>query len=62
MIEEEKRFSHGRSDTDTMIRFQDDLSNAREEAAEAKYKYYAAVIDLSRREGTLLKRYWEGPL
>jgi len=60
--EEEKRFRYGRSDTDTLIRFQGDLLKARETAAAAKYRYYASLIDLSLKEGTLLNHYWEGAL
>jgi outer membrane protein TolC len=57
--EELKRFNHGRSDTDTIIRFQEDLILARLAAAEAKFQYHISVIDLNRKEATLLSKYWD---
>lgn len=57
--EELKRFNHGRSDTDTIIRFQEDVILARLSAAEAKFQYHIAVIDLKRKEATLLSKYWD---
>lgn len=57
--EELKRFNHGRSDTDTIIRFQEDVILARLSAAEAKFQYHIAVIDLKRKESTLLSKYWD---
>lgn len=60
--EEEKRFNTGRSSTDTLIRFQEDLLLARWEAAAALYGYQAALIDLKVQEGTLLNAYWNGEL
>ena len=55
--EEEKRFQQGRSDTDTLVRFQEDVVRARGEAAEAKYRYHLAVVDLQRKSGRLLWAY-----
>jgi outer membrane protein TolC len=60
--EEEKRFRYGRSDTDTMIRFQEDWLKAREAELEAKHLYQTALVDLAVKEGTLLDKYWEGKL
>jgi outer membrane protein TolC len=57
--EEESRFNVGRSNTDTLIRFQEDVIRARELAALAKYQYMAALIDLEVEKGTLLNTYWE---
>ena len=62
LAEEEKRFRSGRSDTDTIVRFQEDLIQARWKVAQAKYNYHAAIIDLKREEGILLKQYWDGEL
>lgn len=56
---EEKRFSQGRSDTDTLIRFQDDVTRSKWIAAQAKYSYYTALIDLRVQEGRLLNQYWD---
>ncbi len=59
--EEEKRFSQGRSNTDTLIRFQEELLQARFSAAEAKYRYHVAMVDLELKQGILLGKYhWGG--
>ncbi len=57
--EEDKRFSRGRSDTDMLIRFQEDAIEAKRLDVNAKYDYSAALIDLRRAEGSLLKHFWE---
>lgn len=62
MEEEEERFRYGRSDTDTLIRFQEDWLKAREAELEAKHLYQTALVDLGVKEGTLLNKYWEGKL
>ena len=62
LAEEEKRFNRGRSDTDTLIRFQADSSQARLLTAEAKFQYYLAIIDLLKKEGSLLDKYWDGKI
>ncbi|VAX37344.1 hypothetical protein MNBD_UNCLBAC01-882 [hydrothermal vent metagenome] len=54
--EEEKRFNQGRSDTDTLIRFQEDLARARSDAASSKHRYHTALVDLKQKSGVLLKR------
>ncbi|HLF18562.1 MAG TPA: TolC family protein [Candidatus Omnitrophota bacterium] len=59
LVEEEKRFNVGRSDTDTVIRFQEDLIQARWMAADAKYRYQVSLIDLQLKEATLLNSYWK---
>lgn len=56
--EEEKRFNQGRSTTDILIRYQEDLIIARDAAAQEKYKYIIAMIDLDVAKGMLLKKYW----
>ncbi|HBR15580.1 MAG TPA: hypothetical protein DD723_08605 [Candidatus Omnitrophica bacterium] len=60
--EEEKRFLQGRSDTDTMIRFQEDVLSSKDAAANAKHRYLTALIDLRQEMGTLLDTYWDGKL
>ena len=60
--EEEKRFKRGRSDTDTIIRFQEDLNQARLLAAEAKFLYQEELINLRQAEGSLLNEYWDGEI
>lgn len=53
--EEEKRFQQGRSDTDTLIRFQNDLVLARASAAKAKHRYAVALVDLEFKKGSLVE-------
>lgn len=60
--EEVKRFGYGRSDTDTLIRFQEDLVQAQDRVIIAVHRYHTALVDLRKKEGTLLKRYWKGKL
>jgi len=60
--EEEKRFDRGRSDTDTLIRFQEDVIQDRLRAAQAKHRYHSSIVELEKRKGTLLNKYWTGVL
>jgi outer membrane protein TolC len=57
--EEERRFLSGRSDTDTLIRYQQDLLDARVALIEMYYKVKIAEIELSLAENSLLARYTE---
>lgn len=57
--EEEKRFRYGRSETDVLIRFQEDWLEAEEAAAAAKHRYHTARVDLALKEGSLLDKYWK---
>lgn len=57
--EQEKIFRRGRSDSDTVIRYQEDALSARKRAANAFFDYYAALIDLRKKEGTLLEEHWD---
>lgn len=54
---EAKRFRYGRSDTDTLIRFQEDVVRARDDVAGAAHRYHTALVDLRRTEGVLLEQY-----
>ncbi len=56
---EEKRFDHGRSNTDTIIRYQEDAIQAEWQALQDKYNFLAAQIDLRVKESSLLNQYWE---
>jgi len=47
-------------DTDTLIRFQREVALTESTASEAKFRYYAALIDLRKKEGILLNEYWDG--
>jgi outer membrane protein TolC len=60
--EQEKVFGLGRSDSDTVIRFQEDALNARVQSVQAHYDYFTSLIELKRREGVLLKEYWDGEI
>lgn len=62
LAEELKRFRYGRSDTDSVIRFQEDVVQAKNEVAVAMHRYYTALVDLRQKEGALLKKYWEGEI
>jgi outer membrane protein len=52
--EEEKKFSYGRSDSDTLIRFQNDALQASEKSLDAAINYKLASVNLSRIKNTLL--------
>jgi len=55
--EEAKRFNLGRSDTDTLIRYQEDLITAKEAAVSDQYQFLISLIDLKLKEGLLLGPY-----
>lgn len=59
---EEKRFRYGRSSGDQMIRYQEDLLNARLGLAKAIYDYRVSLIDLKKAEGIFLNSYWKDQL
>lgn len=52
---EENRFNKGRSDTDRLIRYQNDYLNSRLKYLRSLYDYKAAVIDLELVMNTLLE-------
>jgi len=60
--EEEKRFKLGRSDSDTLIRYHDDLLLAKISLVNSLYEYYSDFIDLRVKENSLLDEYWESEL
>ena len=60
--EEKKRFRYGRSDTDTLIRFQEDLVQAKNSLVVATHRYHNALVDLRRKEGKKKKMYWDKEL
>jgi len=59
---EQERYSAGRSDSDTIIRYQDDLLTAWLEYVQAMYNARAAYIDFLVSADMLLDNYWEGVL
>ena len=56
---EEKRFASGRSDTDTLIRYQEDLLTAQLVLAQSLFEYKKAIIDLKLAENVLLSEFWK---
>jgi outer membrane protein TolC len=61
LVQEERRLAQGRSDTDTIIRFQEDLIQAKWNTAVSKHQYLVALIDLKVLEGGLLEDYLPDP-
>lgn len=59
---EKKRLQYGRSSSDLIIRYQDDLLQAELSLASALFRYRASLIDLDVAKNTLLDRYWKGTL
>jgi len=53
-----KRVGQGRSDVDTLIRYEEDLFQARLFLAQAFYNYRVGLIDLELSKNTLLTAYW----
>ncbi|MFH1061972.1 MAG: TolC family protein, partial [Candidatus Omnitrophota bacterium] len=62
LLFEEKRFRNGRSNTDTLVRFQQDLLTAQRNLAQTLFAYKAARIDLQQAENSLLNAYWTDKL
>jgi outer membrane protein TolC len=59
---EEIRLKYGRSSSDIIIRFQEDLLQARLNLAESLFAYRIALINLDRSKNLLLSKYWKGEL
>ena len=57
-----KRYEYGRSDTDTVIRYQDDLLLSRILYMQSILDYKAALIELALKENTLLDSFWKDTL
>ena len=57
--EQQKIFSYGRSDVDTIVRYQKDALLAEQQAAQALFDYKKALINLEVKEGILLNQYWQ---
>lgn len=60
--EQEKIFSYGRSNVDTIVRYQHDSLVAQQKAAFAMFDYYVSLINLKVKEGMLLNECWEGEI
>ncbi len=59
--EEMLKLKYGRSDADTVIRYENDVLDARLALARAYFAYRAGLIDLELAENTLLNKYWDLP-
>lgn len=55
---EQKRFNSGRSSTDLIIRYQEDLLDARLKEIQANAQYIYSVLVLEQKTGELLLPYW----
>lgn len=62
LSEEQRRFRLGRSNSDTLIRFQEDLLRAQLDLADSLYAYHARHIESRLARQTLLARYWQEAL
>jgi len=58
LAEAVKRFNFGRSDSDTLIRYEEDLLQARLSLAAALFDYRVGLIGLETAKNTLLDKYW----
>ncbi|MCG2710900.1 MAG: TolC family protein [Candidatus Omnitrophica bacterium] len=59
---EEKRFAWGRSESDTLIRYQEDLLNAQLALAQSLFEHEKVSVELKSLENSLLEEYWQGQL
>jgi len=55
--EEEKRFNLGRSNADTLIRYQEDVILAKRSSVLGQYQFYSALVDLEFKKGIILENY-----
>jgi len=55
LLQEEKRFKYGRSNSDTLIRYQEDLLKAQLMTQKAHFDYRVSILDLMDAEDTFLK-------
>ncbi|MBU4304723.1 MAG: TolC family protein [Candidatus Omnitrophica bacterium] len=62
LLFEEQRFAKGRSDTDTLIRYQEDLQQAQLALSGVRFEQKKAMIDLLLAENSLLDLYWKEAL
>ena len=60
--EEEKRQRYGRSNSDLLIRYENDLLAARLSLANYYYQYRIKLVELDSLENVLLDKYWKGEI
>ena len=59
---EEQRFNAGRSNTDILIRYQEDLLNAQLAYAREAYDYQVSIVEWKLSQNVLLDEFWQGKL
>ncbi|MFH1363587.1 MAG: TolC family protein [Candidatus Omnitrophota bacterium] len=57
-----KRLAYGRSNSDTLINYEEDLLRARLSLADNLFNYRVSLIKLDLAENSLLDKYWQEPL
>lgn len=57
-----QRINRGRSDADTLVRYEQDLLDARLGLAKAWYDYRISLLELEIAQNILLDKYWQGSL
>lgn len=57
-----KRLKFGRSDSDTLLRYEEDLLNTRLELVDYLFQYKVSFIELELAQNTLLDKYWKDSL
>lgn len=62
LAEQIKRLNYGRSDSDTLIRYEEDLLAARLSLAYYLFRYRISLIELDLVQNSLLDKYWKEPL
>ncbi|MDP8233652.1 MAG: TolC family protein [Candidatus Saelkia tenebricola] len=62
LAEEMKRLNYGRSNSDTVIRYEDDLLQASLNLAKTLFDYRINIIELNVIKNTLLNKYWNDKL
>ncbi|MBU0479150.1 TolC family protein [bacterium] len=60
--EEMKHLSYGRSSSDIILRYEEDLLQANLDLSSSLFKYRVSLIDLDLAKNTLLDKYWKGVL
>ncbi len=60
--EELKRFNYGRSDSDIVIRYEEDLLSSKLNLAQALFQYRISLIDLDLSKNALLSKYWSNKI
>ncbi len=60
--EQVKRLHYGRSNSDTLIQYEEDLLKAKRSLAQSLFKYRVGLIELEVTQNILLDKYWQDPL